>query len=295
MIRSTHIYTLSTLSKWFLRAAAVLSVGLQERVWDVLLHECTERLSLTKAARRIFCETGAEISSSKDIINEMHIFVSMGGPFISKPAPQRVPRFSAPRTPGSGCSTPRKALSPSHKSVYVVQNGSEAHADLMRELLNQTSAKSELAGRLPSTCISKARAVVLRSSLIHLLLDATHALKLNQAAHRAFHLNGDEIKHDTDLNLLVPACCLAISFGEAYSRPDISHSIYSQPRATTPRFTSLDLKSVGPVVNTPRLIRRVQVLAHPCLWSESGVLTHTKQVVCLMPGSWLSSVVAGDT
>ena len=61
----------------------------QERVWDVFLAECSRRLELLKAARRVFCEDGSELFQAKQLANSMHLFISTGAAFIPKPTAHR--------------------------------------------------------------------------------------------------------------------------------------------------------------------------------------------------------------
>ncbi|XP_075403805.1 doublecortin domain-containing protein 1 [Tenrec ecaudatus] len=48
----------------------------------LLLEECTEKLSLSRAARRVFLADGTDVLEPKDIPREADIYVSMGEPFI---------------------------------------------------------------------------------------------------------------------------------------------------------------------------------------------------------------------
>lgn len=46
-----------------------------------LLEECTEKLGLHKAARRLFLEDGQEVISEDDIDRDVEVYVSTGEPF----------------------------------------------------------------------------------------------------------------------------------------------------------------------------------------------------------------------
>lgn len=46
-----------------------------------LLEECTERLGLHKAARRLFLDNGREVLSEDDIDRDVEVYVSTGEPF----------------------------------------------------------------------------------------------------------------------------------------------------------------------------------------------------------------------
>lgn len=47
-----------------------------------LLEECTEKLHLNMAARRVFLADGSEALEPEDIPHEADIYVSMGEPFL---------------------------------------------------------------------------------------------------------------------------------------------------------------------------------------------------------------------
>ena len=46
-----------------------------------LLEECTEKLGLPKAARRLFLDDGMEVRYEEDLDRDMEVYVSTGEPF----------------------------------------------------------------------------------------------------------------------------------------------------------------------------------------------------------------------
>ena len=46
-----------------------------------LLEECTEKLGLNKAARRLFLDSGREVLSEDDLERDVEVYVSTGEPF----------------------------------------------------------------------------------------------------------------------------------------------------------------------------------------------------------------------
>ena len=221
-----------------------------------------------QAARRVFNEDGAELFHGKDLLNGMHLFVSCGEDYKPRPAAVNKARISSPRVPNPKS---RQPLSPSHKTVFVVKNGSRVHGELLQTLIGRHSS---LSTRLPSGLADGLKSFVVRRTVVHLLQDATQALELPRAAHRAFLLDGTELGSKHQILNLAPLCCVAVSVGENYCRPDLSKS----PQLTTPRFPTPEFAGIKSMVMTPRKLRRVQLLAHPVLWTDGGVLTHTKQV-----------------
>lgn len=46
-----------------------------------LLEECTDKLGLPKAARRLFLENGREVLTERDLSRDVEVYVSTGDPF----------------------------------------------------------------------------------------------------------------------------------------------------------------------------------------------------------------------
>ncbi|KAJ1177710.1 hypothetical protein NDU88_002962 [Pleurodeles waltl] len=73
---------------WVIRVRAYkngtthLSVKVTASTMNRLLEECTEKLNLNMAARRVFLEDGTEALEPKDIPHDADVFVSMGEPFL---------------------------------------------------------------------------------------------------------------------------------------------------------------------------------------------------------------------
>jgi len=61
--------------------------GITSKMWMVryacvqLLSACTEKLRLSKAARRLFLNTGREVTSDEDLDRDAEVYVSTGEPF----------------------------------------------------------------------------------------------------------------------------------------------------------------------------------------------------------------------
>ena len=61
--------------------------GITSKMWMVrfacvqLLSACTEKLRLSKAARRLFLNTGREVTSDEDLNRDAEVYVSTGEPF----------------------------------------------------------------------------------------------------------------------------------------------------------------------------------------------------------------------
>uniref|UniRef100_A0A4W5P048 Doublecortin domain-containing protein n=1 Tax=Hucho hucho TaxID=62062 RepID=A0A4W5P048_9TELE len=56
-----------------------------------LLEECTSKLKLNSAARRIFLSDGTEVSLAEDLAIDSEVFVSMGEVFLEPQREIRVP------------------------------------------------------------------------------------------------------------------------------------------------------------------------------------------------------------